>query len=116
LAVISDADFYPELGRKIRALREERQLSQEQLGARLRPELKRGTISAIESARQRVMAHLIAQLSEVLDVEPSHFFPERDVTTRLDAELKQFSPEVAQNITAALDALERPTGVRGRKS
>lgn len=86
-------------------------MSQEQLGARLRPELKRGTISAIESARQRVMVHLIAQLSEVLDVEPGYFFPARDVTKRLDAELKQFSPEVAQNIAAALEA---PLGVRGK--
>ena len=86
-------------------------MSQEQLGARLRPTLKRGTISAIEAARQRVMAHLIAQISEVLEVEPGFFFPNRDVNARFDAELRQFSPEVAQNIVAALDA---SLGVRGK--
>jgi len=86
-------------------------MSQEQLGGRLRPTLKRGTISAIESARQRVMAHLIAQLSEALDVEPCFFFPNRDAAGNLDAELKQLPPEVAQNIAAALDA---PLGVRGK--
>lgn len=86
-------------------------MSQEQLGARLQPELKRGTISAIESARQRVMAHQIAQLSEALDVEPGYFFPSRNVAERLNAELEQFEPEVAQNIAAALDA---PLGVRGK--
>jgi transcriptional regulator with XRE-family HTH domain len=86
-------------------------MSQEQLGARLRPELKRGTISAIESARQRVMAHLIAQLSEVLDVEPGFFFPSRNVADGPDAQLKQFSPEVEQSI---VDALAGPPGVRGK--
>ena len=86
-------------------------MSQEQLGARLRPALKRGTISAIESARQRVMAHLIAQLSEALDVDPGFFFPRRTAVGSLDAELKQLPPDVAHNIAAALDA---PLGVRGK--
>ena len=86
-------------------------MSQEQLGARLKPELKRGTISAIESARQRVMAHLIAQLSEVLDVEPGFFFPKRGVGDAPDVQLKQFTPEVEQNIIAALAG---PPGVRGK--
>ena len=85
-------------------------MSQEQLGALLRPELKRGTISAIESARQRVMAHLIAQLSEVFDVDPNLFFPKRGVMDT-ETQLKQFSPEVEQNIVAALAA---PPGVRGK--
>ena len=86
-------------------------MSQEQLGALLRPELKRGTISAIESARQRVMAHLVAQLSEVLDVEPGFFFPKRGVAKAPDAQLKQFTPEVEQNI---INALAGPPGVRGK--
>lgn len=85
-------------------------MSQEQLGALLQPELKRGTISAIESARQRVMAHLIAQLSEVLEVEPGYFFPKHGVADA-DAQLKQFSPEVEQSIVAALAG---PPGVRGK--
>lgn len=85
-------------------------MSQERLGSLLRPELKRGTISAIESARQRVMAHLIAQLSEVLGVDPGFFFPNRSVADA-DAQLKQFAPEVEQNIVAALAG---PPGVRGK--
>ena len=86
-------------------------MSQEQLGLLLRPELKRGTISAIESARQRVMAHLVAQLSEVLDVEPGYFFPKREASKAPDDQLKQFTPEVEQNIMAALAG---PPSVRGK--
>ena len=87
-------------------------MSQEQLGLLLRPGLKRGTISAIESARQRVMAHLIAQFSEVLDVEPGFFFPKRLGADAPDVQLNQFTLEVEQNIMAALAG---PPGVRGKR-
>lgn len=60
--------FYEGFGGRIRLLRKRKELTQEQLGARLVPQVTRASIANIESGKQRVLAHTLAQLAEALDV------------------------------------------------
>jgi transcriptional regulator with XRE-family HTH domain len=57
------------LGRAIRAIREERQLSQEELS--LRSGVHRNYIGGIERAERQPSVTALARLAEILDVSPS---------------------------------------------
>jgi transcriptional regulator with XRE-family HTH domain len=67
--------FYSEVGLRIQALRNQNGMSQEQLGRRLDPPVTRASIANIEAGKQRVLAHTLVQLAEVLDVELSALLP-----------------------------------------
>lgn len=75
------------LGRRIQQLRKQRGLTQEELGARLAPQLSRASIANIESAKQRVLAHSLAQIAESLEVSPDDLMRERP--SRVDKGGKQ---------------------------
>jgi len=79
--------FYLDLGRRIQRLRRQRELTQEQLGARLIPQVTRASIANIESGKQRVLAHTLAQIAQALDVTADDLVRDRSVV--LDAEVKQ---------------------------
>jgi transcriptional regulator with XRE-family HTH domain len=67
--------FYEELGKKIQGLRIRAGLTQEDLGAALRPPLTRASVANIENAKQRVLAHTIIMIAEALDVPIDRLLP-----------------------------------------
>jgi transcriptional regulator with XRE-family HTH domain len=69
--------FYEGLGRRIQSLRKQRGLTQEQLGARLTPQVTRASIANIEAGKQRVLAHTVAQLAGALEVTADDLLRER---------------------------------------
>jgi len=79
--------FYISLGQQIQQLRKQRGLTQEQLGVRLVPQVTRASIANIESGKQRLLAHTLAQIAEALEVKVNELIRERSVP--LDEEGKQ---------------------------
>jgi transcriptional regulator with XRE-family HTH domain len=67
--------FYQEVGRRIQARRNRLGLSQESLGAALRPRVTRASIANIEAGKQRILTHTLVQLGVALDVEVSKLLP-----------------------------------------
>lgn len=65
---MKEKGFYEALGRRIEQLRTAKNWSQAKLGAALSPPLTRAAISNIETAKQRVLAHVLVDLSRVLSV------------------------------------------------
>ena len=60
--------FYIALGQRVRKYRDQRKLTQEQLGDRLTPQMTRAGIANIEAGKQRVLAHTLVQLAVKLGV------------------------------------------------
>lgn len=61
-------EFYRHLGAQVRRCRLDRGLTQEAIAARLVPRVTRASIANLELGRQRVLAHTLMQLAEILDV------------------------------------------------
>jgi transcriptional regulator with XRE-family HTH domain len=68
-------DFYADLGRRLRALRDRKRLTQQQLGARLNPPVTRASIANIETGKQRVLAHTLLQLADAVGVSLNELLP-----------------------------------------
>jgi transcriptional regulator with XRE-family HTH domain len=60
--------FYRQLGSAVRRRRIERGLTQGDVAARIVPAVTRASIANLELGHQRVLAHTLVQLSEILDV------------------------------------------------
>ena len=60
--------FYLVLGTRVRAIRQQKGLTQEQLGSRLTPTMTRASVANIETGKQRVLAHTLVQLASALSV------------------------------------------------
>jgi transcriptional regulator with XRE-family HTH domain len=104
--------FYTALGRRIHKLRRQRGLTQEQLGARLAPQLTRASITNIEAGNQRVLAHTLWQIAEVLEVSSDELLQEKtiilddEVRRRVESELNRLP--LSQN---SFESLARKLGV-----
>lgn len=61
--------FYEEVGQMIRKLRTKKRLSQEALGRLLNPPVTRASIANIEAGKQRILAHTLVQIAQILDVK-----------------------------------------------
>jgi transcriptional regulator with XRE-family HTH domain len=92
--------FYEGLGRRLHALRKRKGLTQEQLGARLAPQMTRASIANIESGKQRVLAHTLLQFAAALDVGADDLLrdpapaPDETLKEAVDARLQgRVSPE-----------------------
>jgi transcriptional regulator with XRE-family HTH domain len=72
-------EFYEALGRRIQQHRKKRRLTQEELGARLDPRVTRASIANIESGKQRVLAHSLAQIAEAFEVTTDELIGGRSV-------------------------------------
>lgn len=72
--MLTEKDLYREIGRRIRAAREERMMTQEALG--LAVSLTRTSITNIESGRQRISVHTLWRVAEALQVDPRNLLPE----------------------------------------
>ena len=86
-------EFYAFLGARVRTLRQQRGLTQEQLGSRLTPTVTRASVANIESGKQRVLAHTLVQLSVALDVS-------LDDLTRIEP--NAVSAEVSEKVNVVL--------------
>lgn len=109
-ARIDDDLFYVALGKRIRAVREQRSLTQAQLGARLYPPVTRASIANVEAGKQRVLAHTLVQIARVLHAPLDQLAaPDdaraADVPAAIERELKTklaLSPAVLGRLTKAV--------------
>jgi transcriptional regulator with XRE-family HTH domain len=60
--------FYRQLGGEVRRRRQERGLTQSDIAGRVVPPVTRASIANLELGHQRVLAHTLVQLAEILDV------------------------------------------------
>jgi len=65
--------LYRLFGSRVRALREERNVTQEELAKRV--DLSRTSITNIEKGRQRVLLHQMVEIANALDTEPMQLIP-----------------------------------------
>jgi transcriptional regulator with XRE-family HTH domain len=65
--------LYRLFGSRVRALREEKNVTQEELGKRV--DLSRTSITNIEKGRQRVLLHQMVEIAQALDAEPVSLIP-----------------------------------------
>lgn len=86
-------EFYALLGNRVRSFRQQKGLTQEQLGSRLTPTMTRASVANIETGKQRVLTHTLIQLSGALDVS-------LDDLTR--AEPIPVSAEVSEQVNVVL--------------
>ena len=108
--------FYIRLGQQVQRLRKQRGLTQEQLGARLVPQVTRASIANIESGKQRVLAHTLAQIAEALEIAIDELVKERSVLLDATA-LQELEAELQQRLGAknlpreSLESLSRKLGL-----
>ena len=67
--------FYEALGSQLQITREQRKMTQAQLGAALNPPSTRASIANIENGKQRVLVHTLAQLAQCLGVSIEALVP-----------------------------------------
>jgi len=68
--------LYRLFGSRVRALREEKHVTQEELAKRV--DLSRTSITNIEKGRQRVLLHQMVEIAQALDAEPTALMPSAD--------------------------------------
>lgn len=93
--------FNSELGRKIRAARESRNMTQEQLGTAV--QLSRTSITNIERGRQRLLVDQLAGIASTLDRPLAELIPTAELLhpeTSTDSALGSEMPTVAKYIEA----------------
>jgi transcriptional regulator with XRE-family HTH domain len=66
---------YKDIGRRIEFLRTDRGVSQRELGERLRHPLTRAAVCNMEGGRQRILAHVLLEIADALDVDPRELLP-----------------------------------------
>ncbi|MGB7202173.1 MAG: helix-turn-helix transcriptional regulator [Pyrinomonadaceae bacterium] len=108
--------FYAILGNLIQEERNKLNLSQSILGSRLEPKMTRASIANIEAGKQRVLAHTLAQLSRILQLDLNEVkeFDGNDSLTADESEqaiaaglINQLSPESAQKLMELLKSKRR---------
>ena len=97
--------FYEEVGRRIRRVRKQRKLTQLGLGELV--SLTRTSITNIEKGRQKFLAHTLADIAEVLKVEPASLLPESESETDLDHAVKNRSRTEKEWIKSSVLAAAR---------
>ena len=100
------------LGQRIRTFRTEQGLTQAALGLRLVPPVTRAAIANVENGKQRVLAHTLVQLAQILRAEihrllPTFSSPRSAIAQQkvLERELKKklvVSPAVVKRLSARL--------------
>jgi transcriptional regulator with XRE-family HTH domain len=85
--------IYRVFGSRLKELREEKKVTQEELARRV--DLSRTSITNIEKGRQRIMLHQFVDLADALQADPSELFPSK--STEPDREIR---PGVAKLIDA----------------
>lgn len=76
--------FYADLGQRISEMRRLRGMSQEKLATALMPPATRASIANIESGKQRVLAHTLIQLAQLLQVSVTDLLRADGVETKVE--------------------------------
>ncbi len=63
-------------GRRVRVLRDRRELTQEQLGQECNPVMDRGSVSAIEAGIRNVELHTVYKLAKALKCKMAELMPD----------------------------------------
>ncbi|MEO1211115.1 MAG: helix-turn-helix transcriptional regulator [Cyanobacteria bacterium J06638_20] len=79
--------FYVDLGKKIRAVREERKLTQEALASLL--SITRTSVTNIEKGRQKMFLHTFLEITQVLGVSLDVLMPSTKYSSSLEDVLKE---------------------------
>lgn len=98
--------FYREFGRRVRGFRTKRALTQDSLGKMLTPQVTRAAIANVENGKQRVLAHTVAQLAQILKVEVGLLLPTSDQTNR-DLRPKALERELKDKLDVSSATLKR---------
>lgn len=98
--------FYRELGQRVRGFRAKRGLTQDNLGKMLTPQVTRAAIANVENGKQRVLAHTVAQLAQVLDVEVGLLLPTPD-QTEPGLQPRALEQELKEKLDVSAAALKR---------
>lgn len=98
-----DSRVYRMFGDRVRELREERSVTQEELAKRV--QLSRSSITNIEKGRQRVLLHQMVNIAAALDAKPSDLMP----SAKAAAE-----PALRDDVARVVEILKRETPGRKR--
>ena len=101
---MNQRQFYSEVGKKIRAARKARSMTQEALASQV--SLTRTSITNIEQGRQKFPLHMLAEIAAALHVTPTALLPTDQVRedTDLDHALEGRPVEEQEWIRSALGA------------
>jgi transcriptional regulator with XRE-family HTH domain len=98
--------FYGAVGVQIEKYRTGKSLTQAQLGSYLRPPLTRAAISNMEKGRQRILAHTLCHIADILGVEVADLVPPRNdkpVAADVQRTLERKFPKAAAEIAKAIE-------------
>lgn len=84
---LDKGSFYVELGKNIRAVREERKLTQEALASLL--SITRTSVTNIEKGRQKMFLHTFWEITQILSVSPDVLMPSAKYSSSLEDILKE---------------------------
>ena len=103
----ADHHFYLELGRRIRTFRTEQGLTQATLGLRLDPPVTRAAIANVENGKQRVLAHTLVQLAQILRVETRGLLPTLSSPRSTRAQQQDLERELAKKLVVSPAVMNR---------
>jgi transcriptional regulator with XRE-family HTH domain len=97
-------DLYRVFGSRVRALREERKVTQDELAKRV--DLSRTSITNIEKGRQRVLLHQMVEIAQALEADPGALVP------RPGSAGPAAAPKLRDDVARVVDLIRRE-GARG---
>ena len=103
----ADDLFYRELGQRIRTFRAEQRLTQATLGLRLDPPVTRAAIANVENGKQRVLAHTLVQLAQILRVEIDGLLPTISSPRSTSVQPKVLERELRNKLVVPAAVLKR---------
>ncbi len=92
-----DDRIYRVFGSRLRELREQASVTQEELARRV--DLSRTSITNIEKGRQRILLHQFVDLAEALNVDPTALMPEQG----------EAAPPLRKDVAKVIDLLKSET-------
>ncbi|MEO0395711.1 MAG: helix-turn-helix transcriptional regulator [Cyanobacteria bacterium P01_A01_bin.137] len=105
MALDKDA-FYVDLGQKVRAVREERKLTQEALASLLG--ITRTSVTNIEKGRQKMFLHTFLEIAQGLSVSPDALMPSMQYSSSLEDALKeQLNQKELNWVQEAMNEIQR---------
>jgi len=108
--VKDDKAFYAALGIRLEHHRRKK-MTQAELGASLSPQLTRAAISNMEKGRQRILAHTLCHIADILEVKLTDLVPPREsmpVSADVKGTLERKLPKAAAEIITR--TIERSKG------
>jgi transcriptional regulator with XRE-family HTH domain len=102
--------FYVTLGQRIRERRERASLTQAQLGGQLVPPVTRASIANVEAGKQRLLAHSLVQVAQLLhapleELVPPALRPAPELVPAIERELREkldLKPAIVARLTRAV--------------